>query len=1210
MKLQTLRNAVLVAVLAVTAGGFGAAPVPAAPAPPPQLAISPVPLTVAVPAHPQVLFAIGNSQSMDGDLSGAIMTGSGALGSALSSLQNSSSPVDYAVPAGFTPPVQGADASGNAPYTVNQGGTLVDNSASRLNVAKAGIAAIIKAYAATTDFALEDYDASASKTYTTWVYQMSGPGGFSFSSTNTTPPPAGFEYVANPCYQYLSGSASTVSTDCGSIAALYANGALNANPYMLAAASSDDADINDVLYANGAQPVLVDYVTSGNPTPTPANPYVSYGISQYNNGSITVKYPAVTPTNGGVDETGPTNAGFVPFSPQVMYAERGFGYDATATDSTGHIAVQIQTAGAKPTATSVQNVISAFQPSLAPETNDPSSGEIKALAVQSPIAGLMQEAKTYLATGVSNPGNCSKQYVILISDGLPTEDLKGKSWPPLGSASATGYGVTAAFNSDGSLNTSASATNDQALLDTISAIGALKKVGIDTYVVGMGAGVDPSLNPEAAQTLTAMAVAGGTGSYFAATSPADLVTDLNTILLSVQNGTVSATSVAVNSGSLDTDSTVYQATFTVSDTPYQDWTGDVKAYPINADGTISTTASWSAKEQLDSEVASGGWSNRVIATWNPSTDHGVPFDLANNGWNGLAATQQAELAVAGDPVVTPPALSNAQLRVNYLRGDASDEVHNGGIFRNRSGYLGDVVDSNPLYVGQPEGPYTDPSYAAFAAKFVTTPRPNVLYVGANDGMLHAFDASTGKELFAFIPNAVFANLAALTSPFYNANHQFYVDGQPTASDVLLSSDGKWHTELVGGEGDGGRSIYALDITHPDQLSTESALSSAVLWEFTDADMGLSYSVPIIVRTGANMVTDDSTSQKVPGFAVMFGNGYNSPSGQPIFYALKAGSGAELAKIDLCTASGVPTGTCNPALPNGLSSVVAANSSGILGNPVNVVYAGDLQGNLWAIDVSNPNPADWSVRVVFQARDALGNPQPITTPPVVTLNPNYPGQAGLMVYFGTGELLQATDLTSTSQQSFYGVWDNGSTTPATRADLEQQTLTLQSAGSSGLPQDVRTASNNPVNWGKQQGWYYDLPLSGERVITPAVVENGGVIFNSYTPVAQSGVQCSVGGQSWLMDVGYANGGPFSKAELDVTGSGNLNSSKQQVNGANPVGVSLGNGFVPTPSLIRANLPNGVGVIKAVNQINANGTPGVGTIKERGHAPARTGWWQIQ
>ncbi|HLI18252.1 MAG TPA: PilC/PilY family type IV pilus protein [Rhodanobacteraceae bacterium] len=1204
MTLKSLRNFLLAAALSLGGGMLGPAPivVVAAAATPTPLAISQVPLTVAMPAHPQVLFAIGNSQSMDGDLSGAIMTGSGVTSSGNASLTNSSSPVNYTVPAGFTPPVSGYTGP-TAPYTVLSGGTEYDNSASRLNVAKAAMTAIITAYAQNTQFALEDYSVG-SALYSTWVYQMSGPGGFTFSTTNTSPP-AGFEYVPNPCYQYTTASA-TVKSNCTAIAPLYAAGVLAGNQYMLVQNSSDDADVNDVLYWTGGTAAFVDYGTRSNPNPYP--PY--FTLSNYNNGGVSISYASVLPTSG-IKETGPTNAGFVPYSDQVFYAQRGFGYYSNASATTGNIVVPMQSTGS--TQAQVNAILATFAPALAPETNNSSTKEIKAAAVQSPLAGLLQKAKSYMA-GVTKPSGCTQQYVILISDGLPTEDLNGKSWPPLGSAAAAGYGVSATFNSDGSLN----ATNDQALTDTITAIQALKTAGINTYVVGMGAGVDPSANPQAAATLTAMAVAGGTGSYFAASSPADLVKDLNNILVSIQNGSLSSTSVAVNSGSLNTDSMVFQATFTVQDSQYQDWTGDINAYPINADGSVSTTSSWSAKKQLNNEVVGTGWQNRVIATLNPTggpAGYGVGEPFL---WTDLTATQQADLTLGSDPVVTPPTLSNAQLRLNYLSGDTSHEQHNGGAFRNRTGILGDIVDSNPLYVNQPLGPYLDASYQAFEQTYAKTPRPAVLYAGADDGMLHAFDPTTGNELFAFVPNAVFANLINLTSPFYNSNHQFFVDGAPHANDVLFGSDGKWHTELVGGENAGGNSIYALDITDPQNFTSgtpsgnETALANAVLWEFTDANMGLSYSAPIIARINADPVTDAASGKTAAGFAVMFGNGYNSASEMPYFYAVKPDTGAIIAKINLCNPKGLGVNpACNTSLPNGLSSVVAANSSGVLGFPVDEVYAGDLQGNLWAIDVGDPNPSNWTVRLLFQARDGSGNPQPITTAPVVTLNPNYPAKLGLMVFFGTGQLLQNSDLTNTKTQSFYGVWDNGSTTPATRANLQVQTLTAGSiVNASGATQNIRTASSNSVNWSTQQGWYMDLPLSGERVISSAVIENGGVVFTTYTPQPGSGTTCTAGGVSWLMDLAYGNGGPFDKAELDVYGNGNLNSSKQQSGGQNPVGMQLSNSYVPTPSIVHAFLPSGVGALKVVSQPAPNGAPSVGAVKERGHGPTRAGWWQIQ
>jgi type IV pilus assembly protein PilY1 len=1201
MTLKSQRNFLLVLMLALGGGVFGPAPVPAAnaaPVPPTPLAISQVPLTVAIPAHPQVLFAIGNSQSMDGDLSGAIMTGSGVTSAGNASLTNSSSPANYNVPAGFTAPVSLTPGPGSAPYTVLSGGTEYDNSASRLNVAKAAITAIVAAYAQNTQFALEDYSATAGTVYTTWVYLMSGPGGFTFSTTNTSPP-VGFEYVANPCYQYT-GASTAVKNNCASIvsAGLYSSSTLGSNQYMLVSQSSDDADVNDVLYAGGQSSLFDTY--NG---PHPASPFPpNYSLTDYNNGGISIGYRNSAPNNGAFS-TNPTNAGYVPYSPQVLYVQRGFGYYSTASANTGNILVPMQSTGSTPA--QVTAIEAAFAPALKPETNDNGTHEIKALAVQAPLAGLMQKAKSYMAT-VPNPNSCTKQYVILISDGLPTQDLNNKSWPPLGSAAAAGYGVTATFNPDGSLNT----TNDQALTDTIASITALKAAGINTYVVGMGAGVDPAANPQAAATLKSMAVAGGTGSYFPASSPADLVNDLNNILVSIQNGSLSSTSVAVNSGSLSSTTTVFQATFTVSDTPYQDWTGDINAYAINPDGSVNPASQWSAKAQLKTEVAGTGWKNRVIATWNPATGTGAPFVWAN-----LSAAQQADLTLGSDPVVVAPALSLAQKRLNYLSGDASNDQFNGGPFRNRSGFLGDIVDSNPIYVNQPLGPYLDASYQAFEQTYAATPRPAVLYAGANDGMLHAFDPTSGNELFAFVPNAVFANLIDLTSPFYNSNHQFFVDGAPQVNDVLFGSDGKWHTELVGGENAGGNSIYALDVTDPHTLSgSESALASAALWEFSGIpaypkDMGLTYSAPIIARINANPVTDSSSHATVAGFAVMFGNGYNSPGQTPIFYALKPDTGALIARIDLCTA--VAVNPCDATKPNGLSSVVAANASGILGAPVDEVYAGDLQGNLWAIDITDSNVASWKVRLLFQARDGSGNPQPITTAPIVTLNPNYPAKLGLMVFFGTGQLLQNADLSTTRTQSFYGVWDTGTTTAATRASLQQQTITPGSITTvTGATENIRTISHNTVNWSTQQGWYMDLPLSGERVISPAVIENGGVVFDTYAPQVVGGPVCSAGGVSWLMDAAYATGGPFHKTELDVFGNGNLNSPQQQPGGQNPVGMQLGSSYVPTPSIMRAGLPNGVGALKAISKPAPNGTPGVGTIKERGHGPMRAGWWQIQ
>jgi type IV pilus assembly protein PilY1 len=938
----------------------------------PTLNISQVPLKLAIPAHPQVLFAIGNSESMDGTLSGAIMVGSGMQPSALSSLQNSSSPINYTIPTGFVPPLN-AGSGGQAPYTVTQsGGKLADNGPSRLNMAKAGIQAILTAYMQNTDFALETYSTSGNSLYATWVYYMSPPGS-NFVFTNT--PISGNVYIANPCYNYLSASA-TVKSNCTSLTNLYSSATLSTNQYMQIGASSDDPTINDILYAGGQPGIFTSY--NG---PQPATPYPpNFSLASYNNTSVVIRYNNTSP-NIGRFGTGPTNAGFVPYSNQVMYAARGFGYGGNQAAAQGTVVVPMTSAGTIPTASSVNTAISKFTPFLQPETNNISTTEIKSIAGQAPTAGLLKTAQTYLS-GLPSTGCNPLHFVILISDGLPTQDLSGKIWPPLGSAAAAGYSVTATFNPDGSLNT----TNNQALTDAINTLTNLNNAGIKTYVIGMGAGVLPSVNPQAAATLTAMAIAGGTINYYPASSATALVTELNDIMISVQSGTFATTQAAVSSTNLQVGTVVYQASFTASADKYQDWTGNLteQALDVNT-GSPTGPILWSAKSLLDAQ------SSRLIATWNTTLNSGAgggtPFEWAN-----ISASQQSQLQ---------PSDTLGANRLQYLRGSTSLEIRNGGTFRNRSHLLGDIVDSTPIYVGPPanQGLFTLAGYTNFVK--ANTSRQGMLYVGANDGMLHAFNASNGAELFAFIPNGVFANLHNLTAQLYNQSHQFFVDGAPQSGDVTFS-DNSWHTILVGGESAGGKSVYALDITNPTGNSSESTLANNVLWEFTDSDMGLSYSQPQI-----GLINNGSASSA--NFAVFFGNGYNSPNNNAVLYAVNPQTGSIIRKINLCTS--VPS-ACDSSLPQGLSTVALGQVDGLQGQPITVVYAGDLQGNLWAINVSSSSPSAWTARVLLQARDSSGTPQPITTPPLVTLNPSYPKAQGLFVMFGTGALLTPTDLTST------------------------------------------------------------------------------------------------------------------------------------------------------------------------------------------------------
>jgi type IV pilus assembly protein PilY1 len=1155
-------------------------------APVTPISIAQIPLTLAIPAHPQIVIALGNSESMDGNLSGAIMTGSGSLNPVLGLLQASSSPVNYAIPPGFVPPVN-PGASGVAPYTVPSGAVLVDNSPSRLNVAKQGIAAVLNAFMRNADFALIDYQLAGTNLNTTWQYEMSPSGsGFVFSNSVT---PAPDRWAANPCFNYSTLPATNpLYQDCHNIdTSGQVTGSMATAQFMQISSSSDDPLINDVLYAGGGiDPVCLVY--GG---PTPANPYTAFTLAQYvaNPGNIQESYS--NEINGCASTSYPTNAGYVPFTPQAMYVERGFGYYGGETPDTGNVLVPMTSAGASPTTAALNAAIAAFTPYLAPETNSLATSEIKAAAGQSALAGLLRGAhRYYLNSNPHSSNGCTAQrYMILVTDGLPTLDLQGGSWPPPGSVSAQQWGATVAFNADGSLDTSSN-TNDQAVLDTVSELNKLQHSGVKTYVVGLGAGVDPSVNPMAAQVLTAFAIAGGTGSYFAATSPSALTNDLQVILAQILTATQTTSSAAVSSTGLQNGSVAYLAQFTTSDT-YHDWTGNLNAWPIDpVTGQVNTSAGlqiWSAQGQLDLQA----WNARLIATWDPVANAGTPFR-----WNpGLAPAGISASTGLGTALSTFAADRNGQDVLQFLRGSSAQELRSGGQFRNRTHKLGDIVFSAPLYVGAPNGLTQTPDYLAFAIAHGN--RSPVVYIGANDGMLHAFDAATGSERFAYIPNGVFNNLVKLANPYYNLQHQFFVNGSPRSADVKFASDGSWHTLVVGTEGAGGNSVFALDVTTPDTLLTEAQLAQAVLWEFTDTDMGLSFSEPEIVNTAA-------------GWMVVVGNGYNSPNQKPVLYGLNPQTGAILAKVDLCAA--VPS-ACNTTLANGLSSAAVVNSYGQVSAPANMVYAGDLQGNVWRIDTSDANPTNWIVSVLYQALDPGGAPQPITTVPAVTLNPKFPNVLGTMVYVGTGQLLGVPDLSTTQIQTIYGIYDppSGATPPIgfagipNRNNLQRQVLASENvAGVS-----VRTVPNPstvtlPPTSGAVRGWYMDLSLNpGERAVTDPEIESpGGVVFTTYQPNPNV---CSGGGNSYLMVLNFASGAAFPLPELDVTGDGKLDLSDVPSSGNMPVGMLLGPVYASTPTL----LPSGSG-IGGTRKLTSVSSGSVDSVLDRGRAKQRISWWEVR
>lgn len=623
------------------------------------------------------------------------------------------------------------------------------------------------------------------------------------------------------------------------------------------------------------------------------------------------------------------------------------------------------------------------------------------------------------------------------------------------------------------------------------------------------------------------AAVNGRGKYLNAQNPAALAAAFEEVINDVLSRIGSASSVSINGDELHAGSVVYQSRYSTDG-----WTGDVLAYDL--DGTtgavIQVPIKWSASAKLDAELTADPtyWNTkRVIATYNGTT--GKPFRYTD-----LTASQKV--------------LLDADM-LNYIRGDHSKEAkHAGGIYRDRElkengavvrdTLLADIVHSSPLYHNA------------------------VIFAGGNDGMLHAFDAANGTELFAYVPNLVFANLPQLTSPAYS--HKFFVDLTPVAQDIGTTD------LLVGGLGKGGKGYYCLDVTDPDSVTTqatvelkEAALAGMVKWEYPNlatpagdtADMGYSFSKAWIVKSQA---VDGLGDKK---WVVIFGNGYNSTNESSVLFVLDALTGSLIKKID--------TGI-KPS--NGLSTPAPVDVNG--DSIVDYVYAGDLQGNMWKFDLTSSTVANWSVaydpQPLFRAMDGAATPnyQPITSKPDIMLHCSKPGY---IVVFGTGKYLGTTDLSDTKTQSIYGIWDYGddadnneyigsfqranaqklSNLPNTASLLEQTIIFEGLTGSS--PNALRVFSKNSPLWDtvadatpgqnpnpiKNAGWYVDLPDSKERVVQDLMIRGGKVIVTSIIP--QSNSPCTAGGESWLMEFDACTGGRLNSTQLDVNQDGMIDDS---------------------------------------------------------------------
>ncbi|MGK6306611.1 pilus assembly protein [Variovorax sp. DT-64] len=604
-----------------------------------------------------------------------------------------------------------------------------------------------------------------------------------------------------------------------------------------------------------------------------------------------------------------------------------------------------------------------------------------------------------------------------------------------------------------------------------------------------------------------------------------------------------AGAAAQSSTLTDAGNIIYQAEFSS-----QDWSGDLAAYAVstNTDKVVqvSKTPVWRASNRLKA-LASIDARKIVIGNSGATSSQ----TASNFTWNSIS--DDLKQSLDKDPYSVTPSVSDghAKERLAFIRGDHSKEV---SLFRDRDGQrLGDIVNSGVVYSGAPSGTIQSTTYPDFFKD--NKDRKAAVFVGANDGMLHAFDASNGDELFGYIPSWLGPKLSALTSKKYLDNHQAYVDATPVVAEAQVGSAGTkadWKTVLVSGTGAGGRGVFALDVTDPTQFS-----ASKVMWEFTSADdIDLGYVVgrPEILkfRTSA----PDATTPTYKWFAVVASGVNNyvrdnagnfSTTGKPALYLL-----------DLAKAPGaawmLDTNYYKISLPVDVS-LSASKATGLLNfkvtlgaqQEVNKVFMGDMHGNLWKLDFRDQGSTGWNISnlsafadtsgnpfPLYIAKDGLGNVQPISATPFLIRGE---GRESIYVAFGTGKFLEGTDHSSTAVNSFYVVHDDGTKTVDSTGTAAISAIT----GRGRLQAGVFDSKTGRIDvsafvWGRptsdtdatqRSGWYFDFPATGERQAFASLLRGDTLVFSSLIPnQGTNASSCSAvgSGREYRLDVNTGDG----------------------------------------------------------------------------------------
>jgi type IV pilus assembly protein PilY1 len=643
------------------------------------------------------------------------------------------------------------------------------------------------------------------------------------------------------------------------------------------------------------------------------------------------------------------------------------------------------------------------------------------------------------------------------------------------------------------------------------------------------------------------AAVNGGGTYYSAKNPQALSDGLGDALREVGTRSGSAAAASTSNPQVTTkDNFVFSANYRTAF-----WDSTIRRRRINTStGDLEKTIDWEASAILNTMVTASS-DVRTIYMFDGSTAN----KLKSFQHSALTSTEKAHLDISTWPDPTlklsswaglNPAGQSAALApsalVNFLRGQTGLEDDSGDAnlpFRGRETPLGDIVNSETVYSKKSPFQYTDAGHESFVNTTLT--RQGLLFAAANDGMLHAINSDTGREMWAYVPTAVIPNLYELADKNYV--HEFFVDGTPTVGDVFDGSS--WRTIVVGGLNKGGKGFYALDVTNPT--------APKALWEFcatgiscsrTDPNMGFSYGNPVITKLGSEWV-------------VIFTSGYNNADGKGYLYVVDAITGAQkfAPLVTSCTGANCGLAKISPWIES------------YENNKTLRVYGGDLAGNLWRFDVANTiAPAGREAHKVAQFGNPLaGMVQSITTKPELS---EVDGRAVILV--GTGRFLGISDKVDTTVNSFYGVEDDLSTaelgTVRTNGKLVKQTLTP------GVDKDGRnilTNSDLPVDWVVKDGWFVDFPNAGERSMTDPVLALGTVTLTTNLPTTAD--PCSGGGISWIYHLNWRSGGAVTTADQTESGE--------------PIAAKfLANDFA-TRSII-VQLPNGK--LVAITQTNQGDT----------------------